>query len=55
LVSIKDNERRHSSLQYYRGNPSELLSVREGKIDRARMLRKERNTMKGGEAAGTVS
>lgn len=49
-----NNERRHSSLQYltpvqyYRGNPNELLSMREGKMERARMLRKERNMMKGG-------
>ena len=56
-----NGERRHSSLQYltpvqyYRGNPSELLSIREGKMERARMLRKERNMMKGGEAAGVVT
>ena len=43
-----NDERRHSSLQYltpvqyYRGNPGELLSIREGKMERARMLRKER-------------
>ncbi len=53
-------ERRHSSLQdltpvqYYRGNPGELLSIREGKMEKAKMLRKERNMMKGGEAAGAV-
>ena len=56
-----NNERRHSSLQYltpvqyYRENPGELLSTREGKMERARMLRKERNMMKGGEAAGAVT
>ena len=56
-----NNERRHSSLQYltpvqyYRGNPGGLLSTREGKMERARVLRKERNMMKGGEAAGVVT
>ena len=41
--------------QYYRGSPSESLSTREGKMERTRMLRKERNMMKGGEAAGVVT
>ena len=42
-----NSERRYSSLQYltsvqyYRGNPGELLSIREGKMERAKMLRKE--------------
>jgi transposase InsO family protein len=56
-------ERRHSSLQYltpmqyYRGNPVELLNIRESKIERARIMRKEKNMRerKGGEVAGTVS
>ena len=42
-------------VQYYRGNPGELLSIRDGKVERARMLRKERNMMKGGDAAGVVN
>ena len=56
-------KRRHSSLQYltpmqyYRGNPVELLNIRESKIERARIMRKEKNMRerKGGEVAGTVS
>ena len=54
-------ERRHSSqqyltpAQYYRGNPAQFLNIREGKMERARMLRKERNVMKGGEAAVVVT
>ena len=42
-------------VQYYRGNPSELLSTEEGKMEKARMLGKERNVMRGGEAAGLVT
>ena len=63
IVEYYNNKRRHSSLnyltpiQYYRGNPEELLSIRESKIERARILRRERNMKerKGGETAGTVS
>lgn len=63
IIDYYNNERRHSSLhyltpvQYYRGNPDVLLAVREAKIEKARILRKERNMkiMKGGETAGTVS
>ena len=56
-----NNERRYSSLQYltpvqyFRGNPGELLSIREGKLGRARTLRKERNITKGGEVEGIVT
>ena len=37
-------------MRYYRGDPGELLSIREEKMERAKMLRKERNMMKRGEA-----
>ena len=63
IVEYYNNRRRHSSLnyltpkQYYRGDPEVLLAVREAKIEKARILRRERNMKlrKGGEAAGTVS
>ena len=61
VVQWYNGERRHSSLQYltpvqyYSANPDKLLNIREGQMERARMLRKERNMMKGGEVAGTVS
>jgi transposase InsO family protein len=63
IVDNYNNKRRHSSLnyltpiQYYRGNPEELLRIRESKIEKARILRRERNMTerKGGETAGTVS
>ena len=44
-------------VQYYRGEPEVLLAVREAKIEKAKLLRKERNmeARKGGETAGTVS
>ena len=62
IVYHYNNERRHSSLQYltpvqyYRGNPEEILRIREPKIERARILRRERNMKfrRGGETAGTV-
>ena len=62
IIKHYNNERMHSSLQYltpvqyYRGNPEVLLAVREAKIEKARILRKERNMKlrKGGETAGTV-
>ena len=57
------NKRRHSSLnyltpvQYYRGEPDILLAVREAKVEKARILGKERNVemKKGGVTAGIVS
>jgi hypothetical protein len=44
-------------MQYYRGNPDELLRIRGEKMKRAKLLKKEKNleTRKGGEVAGTVS
>ena len=63
IIQYYNNNRRHSSLnyltpmQYYRGNTEELLRIRESKIERARILRRERNMKerRGGETAGTVS
>jgi hypothetical protein len=63
IIQYCNSNRRHSSLnyltptQYYRGNPEEPLRIRESKIERARILRRERNMKerKGGETAGTVS
>ena len=63
IIDYYSNKRRHSSLnyltpvQYYRGEPDILLAVREAKIEKARILRKERNMemKKGGVTAGTVS
>ncbi len=63
IIQHYNNERRHSSLnyltpiQYYRGNPEVLLAIREAKIEKARVLRREANMTrrKGGETAGTVS
>ena len=63
IIEYYNTNRRHSSLnyltpkQYCRGNPEELLRIRESKIERARILRRERNMKerKGGETAGTVS
>jgi putative transposase len=63
IVEYYNNRRRHSSLnyltpiQYYRGNPREILRMRESKIERARILRRERNMKerKGDETAGIVS
>ena len=63
IIQYYNNNRRHSSLNYltpmpyYRGNPEKLLRIRESKIERARILRRERNMKerKGGETAGTVS
>ena len=63
IIEHYNNKRRHSSLnylipkQYYRGEPDVLLAVREAKIEKARILRRERNMemKKGGEMAGTVS
>ncbi len=63
IIQYYNNNRRHSSLnyltpmQYYRGNPEELLRIRESKTERAGILRRERNMKerRGGETAGTVS
>ena len=63
IIDYYNNKRRHLSLnyltpaQYYRGEPDILLAVREAKIEKARILRKERNMemKKGGVTAGTVS
>ena len=63
IVEYYNNGRRHSSLnyltliQYYRENPEEILRMRESKIERARILRRERNMKErnGGETAGTIS
>ena len=63
IIQYYNSNRRHSSLnyltptQYYRGNPEEPLRIRESKIERARILRRERNMKerKVGETAGTVS
>ena len=43
--------------QYYMKNPEEFLRIRESKIERARVLRRETNMKErnGGEIAGTVS
>ena len=30
-------------MQYYRGNPEALLMIRQSKIEKARILRRERN------------
>jgi putative transposase len=62
IIRHYNNERRHSSLhyltpvQYYRGDPDILLAVREAKIEKARVLRKEKNMKdrKGGEMAQSV-
>ena len=63
IIEHYNNHRRHSSLQYlmpvqyYRGEPEVLLAVREAKMEKAKILRKERNMKerKGGETAGTFS
>ena len=63
IIDHYNNKRRHSSLnyltpiQYYRGKPDELLKIRESKIEKAKILRKEMNMKdrKGGERSGTHS
>ena len=63
IIDHYNSRRRHSSLhyltpvQYYRGDPDLLLAIREAKVEKAKLLRKERNMRerKGGETAGTVS
>ena len=54
IIEYYNNNRRHSSLnyltpvQYYRGNPEELLRRRESKIKRARILKREREVKRQG-------
>ena len=63
IVHWYNSERMHSSLNYLaprdncRGNPDELLYIREEKLRIGRMKRKEKNMnkSKGGEMAGYVS
>jgi len=63
IIEQYNNKRKHSSLnfltprQYYRGNPAEILGIRESKMERGRVLRREKNMKErnGGEMAGTVS
>jgi len=45
------------AIRFPGGNPEELLRIRESKIERARVLRRETNMKErnGGERAGTVS
>ena len=49
IIDDYNKERKHSSLnyltpvQYYRGNPDELLKIRESKIEKAKILRREMN------------
>ena len=62
IVDNYNNKRRHSSLnylmpiQYHRGNHEELLMIKQSKIEKAKILRREINMKerKGGETAGTV-
>ena len=57
IIQYYNNNRRHSSLnyltpiQYYMGNHEEILRIKGSKIERARILRRERNMKerKGGE------
>ena len=63
IIDHYNNTRKHSSLnyltpvQYYRGNPEELLGIRKSKIEKAKILRREMNMKerKGGEGSGTFS
>jgi hypothetical protein len=63
IIEHYNKRRRHSSLnyltpiQYYRGNPDEIPMIRESRIERARILSRQRNMKerKGGETAGSVS
>ena len=63
IINNYNNSRRRSSLnylipiQYYRGEPDVLLAVRETKIEKAKLIRRENNMLKrkGGETAGAVS
>ena len=62
IIRWYNNERMHSSLNYltprdyYRGNPDELLRIREEKIRMGRISRKEKNMnkRKGGVMAGAT-
>ena len=42
-------------IQYYKGNPEELIRIGESEIERARILRREKNMKerKGGKTAGS--
>ena len=63
IIQHYNKERRHSSLnyltpkQYYRWKPKILLAIREAKIEKAKIIRRENNMLKrnGGETPGTVS
>ena len=58
VIYVYESQRTvRKAIQYYRGNPEELLRIRESKIEKAGILRRERNMKerKGGETAGTVS
>ena len=63
IIEHYNNRRKHSSLQYltpvqyYMGEPEILLAVREAKIEKAKLIRRENNMLKrkGGEKAGSVS
>ena len=63
IIDYYNNTRKHSSLnyltpvQYYRGNPEELLGIRKSKTEKAKILRREMNMKerKGGEGSGTFS
>ncbi len=62
IIRWYNNERMHSSLNYltprdyYRGNPDELLRIREEKIRMGRISRKEKNMIgRGGEAAKAIN
>ena len=63
IIEHYNNHRKHSSLhyltpiQYYREDPDLLLAIREAKVEKAKLLGRERNLerRKGGEMAGTVS
>ena len=62
IIRWYNNERMHSSLNYltprdyYRGDPDELLRIREEKIRMGRISRKEKNMRdrKGGVMAGAT-
>ena len=62
IIRWYNNERMHSSLNYltprdyYRGNPDDLLRIREEKIRMGRISRKETNMRdrKGGVMAGAT-
>ncbi len=63
LIDHYNNERKHSSLnylmpiQYYMGDPDVFLAVRRAKMEKAKLLRMERNIekRKGGESSEIFS